>query len=95
MGTDLGLTPQQMAPQQGPGGKAKGACEAVGATIDAILRQGVSISVNVTPPQCQANVQAEASCQGSCNVQVDPGYVMANCQPGKRRLLEARAAPRA
>jgi hypothetical protein len=83
MGRDLGLTPQQMAPQQGAGGKVKGACGAVSATIDGIFRQGVSVRVTATPPQCQVNAQASARCKASCDVQVDPGYVVANCQPGK------------
>lgn len=83
MGRDLGLSPEQMAPHEGSGGRAKGACGAVGATIDAIFRQGVSVRVSATPPQCQADVQAEVRCKGGCEVEVDPGYVMANCQPGK------------
>lgn len=66
MGTDLGLSPAQMAARGGAGGKAAGACGAVSARIDAILRQGVRVRVAVTPPQCQASAGAEAQCQGSC-----------------------------
>lgn len=66
MGMDLGLNPAQMAPQQGNGGRAAGACNAVAARIDAILRQGVQVQVQATPPRCQANASAAAACQGSC-----------------------------
>jgi hypothetical protein len=67
MGMDLGLNPAQMAPQQGNGGRAAGACNAVAARIDAILRQGVQVQVQATPPRCQANASAAAACQGSCS----------------------------
>ncbi len=85
MGADLGVPPQQMAPNRNVrgGGRAKGACDAVAARIAQIQAQGVQVSVRVTPPQCQANVQAKARCEGSCSASVDPGYVVANCQPGR------------
>jgi hypothetical protein len=67
MGHDLGMAPAELAPRDGGGGRAAGACGAVGARIDAIMRQGVRVRVAVTPPQCQANLAAEAQCQGSCS----------------------------
>ncbi len=83
IGRDIGLTPEQMAPRQGAGGRAEGACLAVAGAIDAIFRQGVSIRASATMPQCQANVQAEARCQGSCQVEVDPGRIVAECEPAR------------
>jgi hypothetical protein len=83
MGADLGLTPQQMGAREGQGGAAKGACEAVATRIGAMQQQGIYLRVQVTPPQCQADVQAEARCNGSCSAQLDPGYVVANCDPGR------------
>jgi len=80
---DLGGTAQELAPRNEPGGRASAACGALSARIDAILRQGVSVRASATPPQCQANVQAEASCQGACTVDVDPGEIIARCEPAR------------
>jgi hypothetical protein len=59
-------------------------CSAVAARIDAAMKQGASaqLRADITPPQCQANAQAEASCKGQCNAQLDPGNVKATCAPG-------------
>lgn len=83
MGTDLGLSPAQMAPRNEPGGRASGACAAVSARIDSILQQGVGVTVTVKPPTCQFNAQAKASCEGACSAQVDPGSIVASCEPAK------------
>ncbi len=83
MGRDLGVPPEQMTPRQNEG-RVAAACNAVSARMDAILRTGVSASVkaDVTPPQCEVHADAEAACKGACNVNVDPGYVKAHCEPG-------------
>ena len=84
MGRDLGVSPQQMAPREpGPGARAQAACGAVGAVIDQILRSGLSVQVSATPPQCQANAQAYAQCSGTCQVDVDPGEIVARCEPAR------------
>jgi hypothetical protein len=83
MGTDLGLHPQWMQAKQGPGGRAQGACEALAKQIDSILRGGVQVRVGFAPPQCQADVSAEARCQGACEVAVDPGQIVASCEPAR------------
>jgi hypothetical protein len=83
MGQDLGIPPGQMAARPGAGGQAAGACGAVAAAIDQIFRGGVSVQVRATAPVCQANVQAEANCKGSCSAQVSPGEIVARCEPGK------------
>ena len=85
MGRDLGLTDAEMAPREGAGGHAGGACGALSAKVDAILKQGASASVKVsyTPPKCNVSADAYASCAGQCNVSVDPGYVVAHCDPGQ------------
>ncbi|AKT40902.1 hypothetical protein [Chondromyces crocatus] len=83
MGADLGIPPMQMRARQGTGGDATGACEPVTATIDQILGQGMQLQITVTPPSCQADVQAEARCSGTCDVQVDPGQIVAQCEPGR------------
>ncbi|WP_437836543.1 hypothetical protein [Sorangium sp. So ce1153] len=83
MGADLGIPPAQMAPRDEAGGQASGACGAVSAAIDAILRQGAGVQVAVTPPACQANAQAGARCSGACDVQLDPGQIVAQCEPAR------------
>ena len=85
MGMDLGATPVEMTPRDPnqPGAAAQAACGAVGARIDAILRQGVQLQVQVVPPVCQANAQAKARCDGACTAQVDPGQIVAQCDPAR------------
>jgi hypothetical protein len=80
---DLGATPGELAPRPNEG-RVTTACNAANARIDAILRTGVSASLkaDVTPPQCDVRADAEASCKAACNVNVDPGYVKAHCEPG-------------
>ncbi len=85
MGADLGVPAQAMAPDRTARGgqRAKGACDAVAERIAQIQAQGIGVSVRISTPQCQADVQAEARCSGACAASVDPGYVVQNCQPGK------------
>ncbi|MBK7580282.1 MAG: hypothetical protein IPI67_08775 [Myxococcales bacterium] len=84
MGRDLGVPDQAMkAKNDEPGASAKAACGALSAQVDWILKQGIQISVQAAPPQCQMDFQAKAQCEGQCNVQVDPGQIVAQCEPGK------------
>jgi hypothetical protein len=84
MGTDLGLSAAQMSTQSNePGAGVQAACGAVAAQIDGILRQGVQVQVQVVPPQCSANVEAKAQCEGACDVSVDPGQIVAQCEPAR------------
>ncbi|HEX6765094.1 MAG TPA: hypothetical protein VF103_06440, partial [Polyangiaceae bacterium] len=84
MGRDLGLSDAQMAPQNGePGASARAACGAVSAQIDGILRQGIQVRVQATPPACQANLDAKARCDAACDVEIDPGQIVAQCQPAR------------
>jgi hypothetical protein len=59
-------------------------CNAVSAKIDSILRSGAlaQVKAEYTPPECRVDASAEAACRGQCNVNVDPGYVKAHCDPG-------------
>jgi len=82
IGRDLGLTEAQLAPRgNNPGALAQSACNAAAMQIDGIMRQGIQIRVQVTPPQCQANISAKASCDAACNVEIDPGEIVARCEP--------------
>ncbi|WP_437735219.1 hypothetical protein [Sorangium sp. So ce1335] len=83
IGADLGIPPAHMAPRDEAGGQASGACAPVAAAVDAILRQGAGVQVAVTPPVCQANAQAGARCSGACDVQLDPGQIVAQCEPAR------------
>lgn len=85
MAADLGVNPAQMNPSNPnqPGAGAQAACAAVAAQIDAIMRQGFSMRVQAFPPQCQANLQAKANCEGVCSAVVDPGRLVAECEPAR------------
>lgn len=83
IGVDLGMSPGEMAPRNEAGGRASGACSAVAARMDAILQQGIRFEAVVNPPQCQASADAHARCSASCQAQVDPGQIVAQCEPGR------------
>jgi len=83
IGVDLGIPPSEMAPRNEAGGRASGACGAVAARMDAVLQQGIRFEAIVTPPRCQANADAHARCSASCQGQLDPGQIVAQCEPGK------------
>jgi hypothetical protein len=84
MARDLGVPEDRLQPASAEvGGQAKAACAALAAEIDAIFRQGVSVRVQATPPRCEANLDAKARCEGSCQVEVDPGEIVAQCEPAR------------
>ncbi len=97
MGVDLGLAPQHMKPEDGPGGAAAGACKAVAARIDGILRGGiggahVSLRVTIQPPVCQANVQAQARCDGACAGSAQASQADAECRASCKAHADAHAS---
>jgi hypothetical protein len=83
MAFDIGMTAQELRPRNEPGGNASGSCGALGAKLDALFRQGIAVRVSATPPRCQVNAQAGAACEGACNADLDPGEIVARCDPGK------------
>ena len=83
MAFDIGMTAPELAPKNEPGGNASGSCPALAARLDVLFRQGIAVRAFATPPQCQANVQAGATCEGACNAEMDPGEIVARCDPGK------------
>lgn len=84
MGRDLGVPePQMDAHSDDPGAEAQAACGALSVRIDSILQTGVQVRAQATPPQCQADLQAKANCEGSCNVELDPGQIVAQCEPAR------------
>jgi modification target Cys-rich repeat protein len=84
IGADLGMAPGELTSQGNePGDSARTACNAVAARIDAMLRQGAQVRVAVQPPRCSASMDARARCSGSCQAQVDPGEIVARCEPAR------------
>ena len=79
MGADLGLSEDEM----GTGTEAR--CAAVAARMDGILKAGANarLSAKVTPPVCQASADVYGSCSGQCSGKVDPGSIVANCEPAQ------------
>jgi hypothetical protein len=85
MAYDLGVSPAELTPRSPdqPGAAAQAACAAVAARMDAALSQGIRVQVSVTPPVCQADARAKARCDGVCAAQVDPGLIVAQCEPAR------------
>ena len=83
MAFDIGMTAQELTPRNEPGGNASGSCGAFAARLDTLFRQGIAVRASATPPQCQVNAQAGAACEGACNADLDPGELVARCDPGK------------
>jgi hypothetical protein len=81
MGTDLGLTADQMKALNEPEGDIKGPCNAVKARIQQIVKAQAEIQVTFKPPKCSVNADFEAKCQAECKVEVDPGKIVAQCEP--------------
>lgn len=81
MGRDLGLTADQMKALDEPEGDIKGPCNAVSARIREIVKAQAEIKVTYTPPKCSVNAEFEAQCQADCKVEIDPGKIVAECQP--------------
>jgi hypothetical protein len=82
MANDLGVPPAKLVPAQGVAASTA-ACNAVSAEIGAALRGGVSLKADFTPPKCEVNAAAHASCEGQCKVEVEPAQIVAKCDPGK------------
>jgi hypothetical protein len=83
MAVDIGMTPAELQPRNEPGGNASGSCSALSARLDTLFRGGIAVRAFATPPQCQINAQAGATCEAACNAEMDPGEIVARCDPGK------------
>lgn len=79
MGRDLGVSRAQM------GDTTETKCAAVAAKMDAIMKAGANASIKATytPPACNVSAEARASCAAECSGHVDPGSVVASCEPGR------------
>ncbi len=82
MAADLSIPPATMQPGQGEAASTA-ACKAVSAQISAALAGGASLKTTYTPPTCQVNAAAEASCDSQCRVEVEPAQIVAKCDPGR------------
>lgn len=70
--------------------KVKAVCRPVSAKLEAELKDlrasaKLTMNVAVTPPRCEAKVDAYADCVGHCDVDVDPGKVEVQCEGGELR----------
>lgn len=81
MGRDLGVAEDKLQSQDDD--KVSVPCAAVGAEIDAILKGGVKLSVAYEPPSCQMDASFKSKCEAECGMEVDPGKVVASCEPAK------------
>ncbi|MFV8749384.1 hypothetical protein ACNOYE_02405 [Nannocystaceae bacterium ST9] len=81
MGRDLGVPDDKLKSQDDD--KVSVPCAAVAAQIDTILKGGVKISVDYQPPSCQMDANFKSKCEAECGMEVDPGKVVAECEPAK------------
>jgi hypothetical protein len=81
MGKDLGVPADQLAGD--PNDKASKPCAAVGAQIESIIKANAAIQISYQPPRCQMDANFKAKCDAQCGVEVDPGKVVAECEPAK------------
>ncbi|WP_106092201.1 hypothetical protein [Enhygromyxa salina] len=81
MGKDLGVSAAEL--QGSAADSASAPCNAVAAKIDAIVKANAAIKVSYQPPRCQMDANFKASCDAECGLEVDPGKVVAECEPAK------------
>jgi hypothetical protein len=81
MGRDLGIPDAKLAPTKEAEGDLKGPCNAVSARIREIMQAQAEVQVTYTPPKCSVNADFEAKCQAECKVEIDPGKIVAECEP--------------
>ncbi|EDM76232.1 hypothetical protein PPSIR1_42191 [Plesiocystis pacifica SIR-1] len=81
MAADLGIPGDQIKPKDGDA--ATPACNAVSAKIGQIIKANAAVKVNYTPPSCQMDANFKAQCEAECGVEVDPGKVVAECEPAR------------
>lgn len=83
---DLGEDPNSVKDTDPPA-RMKAWCAKATAKIEAEVKAQGSITVEVQPPYCTANVQAQASCEAKCTADVsceaELGNVEARCDPGE------------
>lgn len=81
MGKDLGVPEDQL--QGTSTDSASAPCNAVAAKIDGIVKANAAVKVSYQPPRCQMDANFKASCEAECGLEVDPGKVVASCEPAK------------
>ncbi len=81
MGRDLGIAEDKLKSQDDD--KVSVPCAAVAAQIDVILKAGAKLSVAYEPPSCQMDASFKSKCEAECGIEVDPGKVVAECEPAK------------
>jgi hypothetical protein len=81
MGRDLGIAEDKLKSQDDD--KVSVPCAAVAAHIDMLMNGGVKLSVAYEPPSCQMDASFKSKCEAECDIEVDPGKVVAECEPAK------------
>jgi hypothetical protein len=52
-------------------------------TVKAKMGANAKIGLDITPPECRADVHAYADCAGHCDPSISPGSAKVECEPGK------------
>ncbi|MBI5490622.1 MAG: hypothetical protein HY905_25030 [Deltaproteobacteria bacterium] len=90
IGRAINLTDGEMQPtgsEPSDAQRIEAACTPVAAAIRETIQQaipsGAFLSLQVTPPQCDASLTAYANCAAGCEVSVTPGELDVVCEPGR------------
>lgn len=85
LGKALSMKPEELKAEPKGGEGAKKVCGAVSARVSAILKANAkgSLSIEITPPKCSANIDEMMKCFGECGSPVSPGELKASCQGGE------------
>lgn len=85
LGKDLGMAEDELKAEAKEGKGAEKVCGAVAGKVEAMVKANADakITIEVTPPRCEADVEGMMKCFEECGSPVDPGKLEASCQGGE------------
>jgi hypothetical protein len=99
IGAAIGVPAAEMEPSGGAVGDAdrvRAACtrasREVRAVIQGALPNGAKLSLTYTPPVCEVSASAYVDCAASCDVNVRPGELRVDCEPGSVQIGRCEAS---
>ena len=85
LGKALGMKADEIKAEPDGGKGAKKVCEAVAGKVGGILKASAkaSLTIEITPPKCHADVGVMMKCFGECGSPIKPGEIKASCKGGE------------
>lgn len=89
IGQSLGIPAAEMQPT-GEQTDTEAACHRVATELRSIMADaraaaGVTVALEMVPPQCEVSMDAYASCAAQCQADIQPGELEARCEGGEIR----------